>query len=1161
MDREQFLEQFGQFTQYAPGDIEAEGSLQIDPDKVVAQPLEEGQQSVSSRRDDWVTVNWFEDQVLPDIDFPIIENMVRQDWVGWNRLDEFEARASRYGTVLYGEQLDALPDFEPSPEQIVSTAERWGLDERYYDRLADARSLEDMDVLGEAYGSRQVREMAIAQSAPGLVGFTARVGVNAFDPSFLLAGGAAGSVLKVGQGSTRFANALRAAGAGFAADAPLEIARQEIDPATTWGMTATAILASTALSGTLGALHRGVDVDEVAALDRTAADAVQYFEQYGSSVGAGQSRPILREIDDGSGDVEAVGAPDRLEIKVPGTSWGIGIYGTPLNFFGRSTDSVTRDLANRLSWNPFTRADGSGRNTQSQTAWESQDRIYRSGGVFIREHENAAIEYWRAQGRLSPTGGLSTQQRQEFNRLVGQVRAGALQSADEHVQRASRVWADFHEDTLQYVKNEFYNGKGATAGQGRGLEEFADIEHDPNYLMRAFSEDGFHRVQNTLGGKEAVASHLARVILRSNREWLAGLSERWNAGRSGKPDATGRVAAPMTDEFMALRIARKYVDTVERLTNPAKRGDGNPHRPVTKADRDAARTLVREAFNDGDEFGDNVEDAIEMVMDLLAPARKSSTESPRTRSRINLQLDAEQDAAIMDMFDWDVERLGMQYRRQLSGFAGLLRAGFGSVSELDSMIRQIGDNSAGKSKKRQKRAEDEQRRFRVMRDMLLGRAEDTPLGSADRDFWMNQIRRLNFGNLMSNTGFLALSELGGVVTRTGPIRLFRRFPQFREYFEQARSGDPDATKNLFHLSDAIMGHGSQQLRSRLGARVDRYEGDFEELIDPNSRFKERVDTFTRKQANLVSRVSGMGPLSEFMRMTVATVEAQDWVKAARAGKPIYSGRRLSLLGVDQEMWGRISTQLKKMDDYQSPDTGVKRPEFDFSRWDDPEALNVFINAIDRNSRRLVLEGDLGQTSLALRRSPFLQLLFQFLNFPLNAFSKHLGFALNARDMRGVSETLAMSLGGSVGYMARVAAQGQAIDDAEEREAFLAERMTWEEMAKATFYYSAHASVIPNLVDLPLSALAYAGVDGVDPVFSRSRASGLAGDPFMGNATRSRFYRMLGATGDLATGQPMSEQDVQEFVTAFAPLGNHVMTQAFLNRALEWLPEETPEDDG
>jgi hypothetical protein len=1151
MERDPFNDAFDRAVSYQPFDHETEAQPTINADGVL-EALPEDATSVSSAPLPWATVNWDGAHGVPDVDFPIVESIAAQDWFGGSEMDVWRTRAERYGTPFFGEQLDNLPDFQPTAEQITETANRWNLDRRYYDYLAGARSEMDMDVLAEAYASRNVREQAIGEATPGLVGLVTRIGVNAFDPAFVVSGGTAGTVLKVGAGATRTANALRAAGAGLAGDAPFELARQHLDPAVTWQMTALSLLASTGLSGALGSLGRGVSSSEVSAIDDAAADSIDYFASYGSSVGAAQSRPILREIDDGSGAFEAVDAPGRLEIKVPFTDIGVGQFGTPLNFLGRSVDSITRDLAARFSWNPYLQGG------QQSTAFTAQRRIYEAGGAFLRQHEDAAKGYLRDRNQLAPTGGISTTQRQQFNTLVAQVLTGVRQSEDPNVLRAVKVWSDFHEDTLAFVKNEFHNGPGATGGQGRGLEEFADIEHDKSYLMRAFSDDGFRRVQNTLGGNDKVAVQLARVILRSNQEWLAGLAEKWNKGRANTPDATGRIAAPMTADWMAQRLAKKYVETVERLTNPAMRGEHSPHRPVTKADRDAARELARQSFNDGDEFGDNVEEAIDMIMDLLAPARKGGTESPRTRHRMTLNLDAKEDAAILDMFDWDVERLGVTYRRQLSGFAGLLRAGFGSTREVDGMIEKVVQNSAGKSARRQRLAAKEAEMLGHMRDMILGRSRPSLFKSETYNFIMNQIRRLNFGNLMSNVGFLAASELGGALTRVGPIRLFKEFPAFRRYYALARKGDPEATKSLYHLADAINGHGSQQLLSRLSGRVDRYEGDFEDLIDPQTRLQERVDTFTRKQANATARFSGMAPLSEYLRMTITVSEAQDWLKAARAGRPIYSARRLSIMGVDEPMWNRISAQLRKMDDARSPDTGQQVPEFDLSRWDDPEALNVFIEALDRNSRRLVLEGDLGHQALIMRRSPAMQLLFQFLGFPLNAFSKHLGFALNARDMRAVAETLAMSFGGAIGFMARVASQAAAIPDEREREAFLEERWTMEEMAKAAFYYSAHASLIPNLIDLPLSAAEQAGFD-VDPIFSKARASGLAGDPLMGNASRTRFYNMLRSAGDLATGTPLSEQDMQELATAWAPMGNHVLVQAFLNRALSGLPQETEDD--
>ena len=428
------------------------------------------------------------------------------------------------------------------------------------------------------------------------------------------------------------------------------------------------------------------------------------------------------------------------------------------------------------------------------------------------------------------------------------------------------------------------------------------------------------------------------------------------------------------------------------------------------------------------------------------------------------------------------------------------------------------------------------------------------MGTDNYNFVLTQIRRLNFGALMNNVGFLAASELGGALTRVGPIRLLKQLPAFREYLKLARAGDPAAKNNIFYLADAIHGQGTHQLLSRLSGRADRYEGDFEELTSPGSRMKERVDTFTRKQANASARFSGMAPMTEFLRTAVITAEAQDWLRAARAGKAIYGKRRLAALGVDEEMWARISAQLNRMQDVPSPDTGRQIGDFDLNSWTDPEALNVFIEAIDRNARRVILEGDLGHQALIMRRSPAMQLLFQFLGFPLNAFSKHLGFALNVRDVRAAGEVAAMSFGGAIGYSARVLAQAGAMDEPGQREEFLAERLTYEEMAKAAFYYSAHASLAPNLIDLPLSAAHEAGFD-VDPIFSRSRASGLAGDPLMGNATRSRLYRMLGTAGDLATGTPLSEQDMTAFATAWAPLVQHVGAQAVINRAFEFLPEE------
>jgi hypothetical protein len=200
------------------------------------------------------------------------------------------------------------------------------------------------------------------------------------------------------------------------------------------------------------------------------------------------------------------------------------------------------------------------------------------------------------------------------------------------------------------------------------------------------------------------------------------------------------------------------------------------------------------------------------------------------------------------------------------------------------------------------------------------------------------------------------------------------------------------------------------------------------------------------------------------------------------------------------------------------------------------------------------------------------LLFQFLNYPMNAWSKQAMFALNVRDQRAVAETIAMSLGGAVGYMARVAATAYLVKRAgAQRDKYLAENLNSAEVAKAAFYYSAHASILPNVIDLPLSLAGQAGVkygDGwhdmagndlsgkaVTGIFSKSRASGLAGDPLTGNATRSGIYSMIRSAGEVTDGK-LSREDAGDFIKAWAPLGNHILTQAMMNYAMGWLPDDS-----
>jgi hypothetical protein len=874
------------------------------------------------------------------------------------------------------------------------------------------------------------------------------------------------------------------------------------------------------------------------------------------SMGSAQVSPILREAEPREANLPEV-VPEKA---------GFGRFGTPTFRLAKSDDPAVRVLNEKLGWD-------TGSNTaQGVTVTEASRRVFEAGTVYNRVARQAAQDYFRERAELgsrlrNPMEQPSSQQLRDFNELVAKVHAGVADSDNPHVLKAVHAFQDGYEDALRYVQNSSYNGPGSEGLAGISNHEFAGVEYDPRYVMRRFSAPGWRRVVGLLG-PDRIVDKLANVIHRSNLDWITERARKITEDRNGSATEADVQARA---QQIARQIATKYRDTVAGLLNNAATRDHTPM-PIDAEYRKAAMEIVREQLNKGEHFTDDVEEAAEMLMDLVAPIKRTTTESARVKRRLRMDLREGQDDAILPMFDWNAEALYSAYRRQIAGYAGFLKAGYPSVGEVKSQIEKLRHDAQYRPEQQQNAAKREADLLHHMVDAALGRPPKNIVeGSKEWIYWTTQLRRLNFSRMMGNTGFLSLSEVGGSMVQTGAFRLLSSLPSYMKYMHDIRAGNPEAIKSIYYTADALMGHGSSQVRSRMMGFANRMDDELTSLDRDTAGMKAGIDTFTRKAANLTARMSGMAPLTEWLRSAVVGRESQDWVLAARKGKVPYSERRMRALGVDGPMWERIATQLNKMEDIKSPDTRQMRPFIDFEKWNDGEAANVFMNALDRNVRRLILEGDHGHTSFNLKRPSF-SLLFQFLNYPMNAWSKQAMFALNVRDQRAVAETVAMSLGGAVGYMARVAATAYLVKRAgAQRDKYLADNLNSEEVAKAAFYYSAHASILPNVIDLPLSLAGQAGVkygDGwhdmagndlsgkaVTGIFSKSRASGLAGDPLTGNATRSGIYSMIRSAGEVADGK-LSRQDAGDFVKAWAPLGNHILTQAMMNYAMGWLPDDS-----
>jgi hypothetical protein len=1063
---------------------------------------------------------------LPLIESPLLDATMANLQVGSTTAEINEERI-RSGQTPFDILFDDH-SYAPSAQELVDTANEFGLSDAWFDRLADAKSPEDLQAIARA-GQERTRRAQSIHDTRGLPAEAIKFAGAMMDPTFLAAGFGTGTLLKVAHSGTRLGTALRSGSAAVLADAPLEGFRALDDPEVTPLQAGVAVMASGIFSSAIGgALGRSMPADDLTRLEEDLTALAQ--TDYGSSVGAKQLGPIFRELDDGS--VEVVDAPDqqRMRWSSPST-WFASVI--PAQRLQQSKSPTVRKLAERLSWNPQIAGN------QSTTAFEVSRRITEGAGAFARRYKEAEKAFYA--GDRAFTGGTSTAQRDAFSRAVWRHMNGVERSTDENVLAAAESLSDMQLDALAYAQSRAYGGgdldqartitaRGDTPDYD-GFDAVRSLVHDPDYLPRRFSVDGIQNLRSKATDDDII-------------DMLAGSMTRANPERFG-------------DDFAKARtVAGHYWNTV--LDVFVRQDEGPRFAKKTFQDRQAALQEVRDVLKaQGKNPDDIAEEAMELLLEELAPLQRAVSETDRAKPRMKLDLSAEFSRGLDEIFEQDAISLAMGYRREMGGLAAFHRAGFNSVAEFDKALSKAAKElDRDKSVRSSAEVLDE---LRYWRDTVLGKPSDELAKNPRTSWFAQQLRRTNFAAYMSNVAFAATAELFGHTMRVGPFNLMARHAEMNAYLKRARKGDLTMADDVYDLADSVMGHGTGMLRAELAQRTERY--DFE-LPDVSNPFRdsarnaaERVDTYTRKAANAVSRFSGMAPLQQFMRMTHVTAEAQYLVKKAKAGELPYSRRRMETMGISGGMWERIADQLRRSGTITSPDTGRQLPMIRQGDWVDREAAEAFIGALDRNARRMILEGDLGHAPRFIREKPLVSLLFQFLSFPINAWTKHSGYLGNVRDGRAFAEAMVMSLGGMVGVQARTFLQGSSIEDPERRAKFFEERLNLNELAKSAVYYSAHASLLPNIYD---TALRY-GVGSFTDVpeeayFSHTRNSGLASNFLTGNPTVATLDKLVNAPRKFREGQAFSKQDVQNLMK-LAPFGNSVATLAVSEWLLAGLPEE------
>jgi len=666
-------------------------------------------------------------------------------------------------------------------------------------------------------------------------------------------------------------------------------------------------------------------------------------------------------------------------------------------------------------------------------------------------------------------------------------------------------------------------------GPYTGVKGMEGIPVDETYAKRSFNKEGFDQAMLLPNGKVKIKNELADAIHSHpvNRDYFDEL-----ARKRGK------------DPYELVRsVAGKYIRTLETLMNDAE-GSGSPYRPHSKASQMEAKAIVRREMEGV--LGKDAEDAMEFLLELLAPVKEADLPN-FAKTKLKLDLDYNKHSTILNMFDWNASKAFATSRRNIAGHVGFNAVGINDVKKFDSRIERI-RRDARKDPANQKAIADAADKLERVKKAVMGETLEANTTQQTANSLAVIMKRLNMARLLNNVAFSMFGEIGLAATTAGPVRWADTVMGLRKFRKALRDGNYEEADSWVAMADDMMGHGTSQVRSRLASSVSERGVVDNYSLDESGPIWRALDTSSRKAANLTARLSGMAPITETLRLAIATNLAKKFYRSAMKGKMPFSVKRMRDLGIDEDMWSRISENLKNMGTTVSPDTGRKLPDFD-RNWADPQAFEAFVAAIDRKTRRLNMDVGVGHSILAASERPYWGAFLQFLQFPQGALLKHTGNSLAYRDPTAAVGLLAAAGFSTLGVYSKIYMQAATIKDEKERKEFMDKQLEPRKVAAKAIYYTPHAAHIPTLVDVSAAAL------GQDPVFSQARNTDLAtlgANPLASNPTSDFINKVLTTPSKLTDG--VTQEDLHDFVRLF-PLGNHLMVQALTDEVAQYLPEE------
>ena len=219
-------------------------------------------------------------------------------------------------------------------------------------------------------------------------------------------------------------------------------------------------------------------------------------------------------------------------------------------------------------------------------------------------------------------------------------------------------------------------------------------------------------------------------------------------------------------------------------------------------------------------------------------------------------------------------------------------------------------------------------------------------------------------------------------------------------------------------------------------------------------------------------------------------------------------------------------------------------------WTDIEARDAFSYAIARWTRQSIQQNDVGNLNIHMT-SIMGKVLTQFRAFMLVSHSKQFLHNIKRNDFAAYSAMMWSTFYGASAYTLQTHVNAIGRGDKED---FLNERLSVEEIGKAAFQRSTWAALAPGGIDTILWAT------GQEPIFAYKRSTGLATGFIAGNPV----FDLLDTTGKVIRGgnRHLFNPDYQwsrgqqRALNSLLPFQNAIGIKNILNTMVDGLPEQT-----